>query len=158
MSMVLKSRSSALGAAAGAGALLFTVACGAAPRDLNVAAAQPLAASQTGAPVLVSCEPHQRALVRPVVVNGAAVSQVECVAAGQPAAYAANQLAAPVPVSYGAPAYAPAAAPRPVYGQLGDAQVVPPTAAPTPAPTPADEPMMIALFLTERPRCTGRSS
>ena len=34
-----------------------------------------------GTPVVVSCEPHQRTLVRPVVVNGAAISQVECVAA-----------------------------------------------------------------------------
>jgi hypothetical protein len=43
-------------------------------------------AGQTGAPIVVSCEPHQRTLVRPVVVNGATVSQVECIAAPQPVA------------------------------------------------------------------------
>ena len=37
---------------------------------------------QPGAPIVVSCEPNQRTLVRPVVVNGAAVSQVECITNG----------------------------------------------------------------------------
>jgi hypothetical protein len=117
---------SAFGATAGAGALLFTFACGGTTRDLTtVSAAQPLA-NQAGAPVLVSCEPHQRTLVRPVVVNGAVVSQVECVAAAPTAAYAQNQLA-PTPVGYGAAAYPAASAPRPVYQDLGDAQIVPAT-------------------------------
>ena len=124
MSLELKSRwRSAIGATAGAGALLFTFACGDG-RDLTGVAAQQLATHQ-GAPVLVGCEPHQRTLVRPVVVNGATVSQVECVAVGQAAAYAQNQLAAPVPVNYGTAAYPAAVGQRPVYGDLGDAQVVP---------------------------------
>ena len=39
--------------------------------------------------MVVSCEPNQRTLVRPVVVNGATMSQIECVAADpQAAAYA----------------------------------------------------------------------
>src|SRR5687767_11102690 len=101
MAMELKSRwRTAAGATAGAGALLFTFACGGTARDLTTAGAQPLAANQAGAPVLVSCEPHQRTLVRPVVINGAAVSQVECVAAAQTVAYAQNQMT-PMPVQYG---------------------------------------------------------
>src|SRR5918994_7607494 len=101
MSTELKSRwRSAVGATAGAGALLFTFACGGTARELTSvsAAANPGAA---GAPVLVTCEPHQRTLVRPVVVNGAVVSQVECVAAAQPA-YPQNVMApaAAAPVGF----------------------------------------------------------
>jgi hypothetical protein len=66
--------------ALGASALFVTVGCG--TRDLTGVAAQGLAANQAGVPVMVTCEPHQRTLVRPVVVNGATVSQVECVSAG----------------------------------------------------------------------------
>jgi hypothetical protein len=125
MAMELKSRwRTAAGAAAGAGALIFTFACGGTARDLTTVAAQPLAANQAGAPVLVSCEPHQRTLVRSVVVNGAAVSQVECVAAAQTVAYAQNQVGAPMPAQYGAAAYPVASVQRPVYGDLGDAQIV----------------------------------
>ncbi len=62
--------------------LLATVGCGA--RDPQALSAQTLAApaAQAGAPVVVSCEPNQRTLVRPVVVNGATVSQVECITSG----------------------------------------------------------------------------
>jgi hypothetical protein len=108
----------ALGATVAASALLVTFACGG-TRDLTGVAAQQLTTNQAGAPVLVTCEPHQRTLVRPVVVNGATISQVECVAVAQNA-YAPNQLA-PIPVSYGA-AYPVATTTRP---ELGDAQVVP---------------------------------
>src|SRR5688500_985379 len=81
----------AAGATLGMTALAFTFACNGAPQAPAVSA-QSLT-SQTGAPVVVTCEPHQRTLVRAAVVNGAAVSQVECVAAepgvaGQPAAFA----------------------------------------------------------------------
>jgi hypothetical protein len=61
-------------------ALAATVGCGV--RDGTTVSAQPLAAAasqQAGSPVVVSCEPNQRTLVRPVVVNGTATSQVECV-------------------------------------------------------------------------------
>ncbi len=67
--------------AIGIGALLVTVGCGS--RGIDAVSAQSLAGTQAGVPVLVTCEPHQRTLVRPVVVNGATVSQVECVTAGQ---------------------------------------------------------------------------
>jgi hypothetical protein len=116
-------------AALGLTALAFTAACNTAPQASS--AAQPFAqatapgTSQAGTPVVVSCEPHQRTLVRPVVVNGAAISQVECVAAeGVVSTAAQPQAFAPVPVSY------QQAAPRrvvqqPVYSDIPDAQVVP---------------------------------
>ena len=127
MSLELKSRwRSALGATAGAGALLFTFACGGTAREMTAVAAAPATPGATGAPVLVSCEPHQRTLVRSAIVNGSVVSQVECVAAAQPA-YGQGVTAAPAaltPVSYGAPAY-PVAVAQPVHAPLGDAQIVP---------------------------------
>ena len=108
-------------ASIGLGALLFTVGCG--TSDMGTVAAQSLSANQAGVPIVVTCEPHQRTLVRPVVVNGAAVSQVECVAAGQVAG--AQTLAA-----NGAPvmdtAYQPyqqVRATQPVYDDA-DARVV----------------------------------
>ena len=116
-------------AALGFAALAFTAACNTAPQASS--AAQPFAqaaapaTNQAGTPVVVSCEPHQRTLVRPAVVNGATVSQVECVAAESVVAAAAQpQAFAPVPVSY------QQTAPRrvvqqPVYSGIPDAQVVP---------------------------------
>ena len=140
---------SALAASLAAGALLFTFACGGTARDLTTVAAQPLSANQPGAPVLVSCEPHQRALVRPVVINGAAVSQVECVAVGQPAAYGQNQFA--TPVSYGAATY-PVANTQAPYGGLSDAQIV------APAPVTVARPVRTRqVVYDERPARQTRS-
>ena len=62
----------------GLGALIFSYGCGGSQFSTRPAFAQE-AASQPGAPVVVTCEPNQRTLVRPVLVNGAAMSQVECV-------------------------------------------------------------------------------
>jgi hypothetical protein len=115
----------AAGASIGLGALLFTVACG--TSDVGTVAAQSLSANQAGVPVVVACEPHQRTLVRPVVVNGAAVSQVECVAASQVAG-------APAVAAAGAPAidapyqpYQQVRATQPVYDDA-NARVVYPAA------------------------------
>jgi hypothetical protein len=142
---------SALTASVAASALLFTFACGGTARDLTTVAAQPLSTNQAGAPVLVNCEPHQRALVRPVVINGATVSQVECVAVSQPAAYAQNQFA--TPVSYGAPAY-PVANTQPAYGGLNDAQIV----SPAPAPVTVARPVRTRqVVYDERPVRQTRS-
>jgi hypothetical protein len=112
----------------GAGALIFTFGCNTTSRVPATSAQEPTAA-QAGTPVVVSCEPHQRTLVRPAVVNGAAVSQVECIAAAPPAAgpLQAAYPAAPAPA---AAAYAPAVAPvarpaQPVYSEVADARVVP---------------------------------
>src|SRR5688572_30151187 len=117
----------AAGAVAGLAALAFTVGCNGAPQA-TTASAQPLAqpaaplVDQAGTPVVVSCEPHQRTLVRPAVVNGATVSQVECVAAANVMATAAQSQAF-APVNYQRSASRTVA--QPVYSDLGDAQVVP---------------------------------
>jgi hypothetical protein len=78
--------------------------------------------------VLVNCGPGQQAMIRPVLMNGQAVSQVECVA-----------MAATVPqqVAYAQPGYA-----SPYAQQVAYPQAVAPVAAPTPTyvsyePTPA---------------------
>jgi hypothetical protein len=107
---------------AGASVLAFAVACRG-TRDLQTLTAQPAGAGQAGTPIVVSCEPHQRALVRPTIVSGATVSQVECMSAAPAVAYTP---AASVPAP-NAPQAAPAPRPvsQPVYGDLGDARVVP---------------------------------
>jgi hypothetical protein len=70
--------------AAGLTALAFTYACGGV--QVPAAAASAVPAMQSGAPVMVSCEPNQRALVRPAAANSGGVSQVECVTFEQPVA------------------------------------------------------------------------
>ncbi len=109
-----------------ASALIFTVGCGATQNTAGVRPqAQDVAASQAGAPMVVSCEPNQRTLVRPVVMNGATISQIECVSVDPQAAYAqanplaqTNNMAQPAPAAY---SYAA----QPVYRDLAPAQVVP---------------------------------
>jgi hypothetical protein len=115
----------------GLGALVFTYACGGsqAPVGTRASFAQDAAAPQAGAPVMVTCEPNQRTLVRPVLVNGTAVSQVECVSSGQAYASAdpapAQPIATPVQYRYNAPR--PVQAVRDVYEdrQLADTRVIP---------------------------------
>lgn len=122
----------AFGATAAIAALAGTVACGtrdtsaaAAPTPAPTPAAQALAQpAATSSPVVVSCEPHQRTLVRPVVVNGAALSQVECVTTDAvPMVAQSSLVTAPAmaaqPVSYRSARPAPV-----VYDDLGDARVV----------------------------------
>jgi hypothetical protein len=136
-------------ALAGVGALLVTVGCGSV-RDANGVAAQQLTANQAGAPVVVSCEPHQRTLVRQTIVNGAAVSQVECVAAaGLQTAYAQAPVAAPAAYRYPA-----VRTTQPVYSDLGDAQVVPVATAPRPVARPVRTSQVV---YDERPVKQGRS-
>ena len=106
-----------------AGALLFTYGCGAAPTASTVRAQDVAASTPAGQPVVVSCEPHQRTLVRPVVVNGATISQIECVAAEAPVAAAMPQpaTAQSLPAGY---TYV-AQRTQPVYTDLAPARVVP---------------------------------
>jgi hypothetical protein len=121
------------GAALGLGALLVTVGCG--TRDVTGVSAQSLNGNAAGLPVVVTCEPHQRTLVRPVVVNGATVSQVECVAAGQfstTPAYGAQPVAT-APAVQSQQDLVPVRATTPAYSDLGDARVVPVAARPVPA-------------------------
>jgi hypothetical protein len=119
-------------AVAGLGALLFTVGCG--TSQTGVAAATPLAAAQ---PVVVGCEPNQRTLVRPSVVNGVAVSQVDCVSTSEIAVSAQGLMAAQpsvMPVSY--TQVAPTVVTRPA--DLGDTRIIPassPTATARPVRT-----------------------
>ena len=120
-------------AVGGFGALLFTVGCGAAQNGA-AGAVQSVAAAQPGTPVVVGCEPNQRTMVRPTVVNGVAVSQVDCVSTGDVTAYAQSQMAQPaaVPVGY-------YAAPRTVAARnagLGDTQIIPADAYPVRAARP----------------------
>jgi len=109
-------------AVGGFGALLFTVGCGASQNGA-AGAVQSVAAAQPGTPVVVGCEPNQRTMVRPTVVNGVAVSQVDCVSTGDVTALAQNQMAQPaaVPVSYyNAPRQAAAR-----NAELGDTRIIP---------------------------------
>lgn len=106
-------------AVGGVGALLVTVGCGASPN--TGVAAQQLAAGQPTLPVVVSCEPNQRTFVRPSVVNGVAVSLVECVSTEQMDAQGAPVQVAAAPVAY---RYnAPRAVQMPA-GEITDARVI----------------------------------
>ena len=68
-------------AAGSVGLAIASAGCGV-TREATSAPAQAMsaAAGQSGLPIVVSCEPTQRTIVRPTIVNGAAMSQVECVA------------------------------------------------------------------------------
>ena len=144
-------RSTAVG---GLGALLFTYGCGAqnttglrAADAAGSAAGMPI--SQAGTPIIVSCEPGQRTLVRPVIVNGAAVSQVECVSNGQAVGYAAQAApAAGVPASYRH------SAPDPRDGVIRDPRIVP---ASYPAATARATPARQIVYEEDRPVRVKRS-
>ena len=112
----IRQKSAAAAAVIGLGALL--VGCSG---NSGLNAAQMAAGTPVGAPLAVSCEPNQRAVVRQVAVNGALQSQVQCesVAQGFAPVGTVGGYAAPAPVGY-APApsvvpvgygYAPASAP-----------------------------------------------
>jgi hypothetical protein len=88
-----------VGAVGGLGALLVTYGCGG--QNVGAVRAQEVAGGAAGAPVVVTCEPNQRTLVRPAIVNGAAVSQVECVSIGP--AYAETAAAPVSATGYNAP-------------------------------------------------------
>ena len=114
----------ALGAAFGVGGLLVTVGCGVRDGQIVPSPTLTATASQAGAPVVVTCEPNQRTLVRPVVVNGATLSQVECITNGQ-LIPSQETVSAPVAASQ----FRTVRAAQPVYDDLGDARIVsePPT-------------------------------
>ena len=80
MDMTGRWRRAAL-AAGSVGLAIASAGCGV-TREATSAPAQAMsaAAGQSGLPIVVSCEPTQRTIVRPTIVNGAAMSQVECVA------------------------------------------------------------------------------
>jgi hypothetical protein len=104
--------------------LIFTVGCGPSQNAAGVRA-EGLTAGQAGSPVVVSCEPHQRTLVRPAVVNGVQVSQVECVAADPSRMTAETAYANQLAPRAAAAAYTQAArAPQVVYEDLEPARVI----------------------------------
>jgi hypothetical protein len=117
----------ALGTAAGA-ALLVAYGCNRSEDWTRVRAAEdPLARtvslSEAAAPadesqVLVTCEPHQRTLVRQAVVHGRTVARVECVSDPGYAAGYGNPAAMANPAAYEprvAGAYDPRVVTTPVY-------------------------------------------
>ena len=115
------------GATVGLAALAFTFACNTAPQATSALAQQPQI-NPAGTPVMVNCEPQQRAVVRPAVVNGVAMSQVDCVAVAPAAVPVAQPAGIVQPIAYAQPvAYrAPVTqVVQPVSSDLGDAQVVP---------------------------------
>jgi len=109
----IRQKSAAAAAVIGLGALL--VGCG--TRDSGLNAAQIAAGTPVGAPLAVSCEPNQRAVVRQVAVNGALQAQVQCESAYAPAGMTGSY-GATAPVGYApAPTVVPAGygyAPAPV--------------------------------------------
>ena len=111
-----------IAAVAGLGGLLFTVGCGTSQTGFAAAAA-PANVAQPGTPVVVGCEPNQRTLVRPSVVNGVAVSQIECVSVSEMVASAQNPIAQPsgfLPVGY-----QPASRVVTRSADLGDTRIIP---------------------------------
>ena len=144
-------------AAGSLGALLVTVGCGA-PRGAAVAGPAPTTtASQTGLPIVVSCEPTQRTIVRPTIVNGTAMSQIECVAGEgqQPAAYGQPFVQAPAapqarqlvtPVAYRT------ASPQQVYRDVADTEIVPVSRRSSSA-----QPVRARQVVYEEPRVERRS-
>lgn len=99
----IRQKSAAAAAVVGLGALL--AGCS---RE-GVSAAQ-VAGTAAGAPLAVSCEPHQRAVVRQVAVHGAWQPQVQCETV-VPAGYAgaATGGVAPTPAGYAPSGYQPVA-------------------------------------------------
>jgi hypothetical protein len=139
-------------ASAGASALLFTFGCTNA-RDLSGTTTQAATASQTALPVVVSCEPHQRTIVRPTVVNGTPVSQVECIAA-EATAQVATQNAQPGAVVPAA--YRTVAPSQPVERGLADTDLIrPATPASIARPVPANQRV---VYRDERPERPARSA
>jgi hypothetical protein len=137
-------------AASGLGALLVTAGCGGALNGGGVNAQQ-LASAQPSTPVVVSCEPNQRTLVRPTLVNGVAMSQVECVSTGEPVADAQQQLAP----RFAAPSYRPARAIETARDpELADARVIP---ASYPVTTARPVRTNQVVYGDERPVKQGRS-
>ena len=121
-------------AAGGIGALMIAYGCGGASNTPALRAQELVSqpGAQAGAPVVVSCEPNQRTLVRAAVVNGAAVSQVECVSTGQDAAYAPAAAAVPIGYRYTTPRLVQSAP----DGQLADARIIPAASYPVAAARP----------------------
>lgn len=109
------------------------LAAGAAVATLGCASRETAPADARFAPpssaISVACEPTQRAVVHPAVVNGVAMSQVECVGA-ETVSYVPQPAAAPMPaatyqpaVMYDAPRVLPASYSAPAPRRIVDEPV-----------------------------------
>jgi hypothetical protein len=135
------------------GALPLLVGCTAAPVPGNGSQTpqqQSTTTAAPGVPVVVSCEPGQRTIVRPTVVNGAAMSQVECAAAEAPQQIAyARPVAQPQPIVQSQPlrpiaapaVYQPTAAEPVVVRDVADTEVVPVSTRSTVRPVSSRQPV-----------------
>jgi hypothetical protein len=117
----------ALTASVGCGASTTTSATSPGGPATPASAPMPIAAAPqpNGSPVVVSCEPNQRTLVRPVVVNGATLSQIECVT-NTGMVTIAQQPLAPAYAVAPAPVYQPVAQRVAVSDDYGDTRVITP--------------------------------
>jgi hypothetical protein len=125
-------------AAGSVGLAIASVGCGV-TREATSAPAQAMsaAAGQSGLPIVVSCEPTQRTIVRPTIVNGAAMSQVECVAGENQAVASAAPAAL---AARSEPAAVRTFAAQPGYRDIADTEVVPaPTRASAAGPVRASQ-------------------
>jgi hypothetical protein len=86
----------------GASALAATGCSSGAPLGAAPSAALTASAAPAGStPIAVNCGPGQQALIRPSLIAGQTISQVECVPiAGAPATMAYPGMAGPVPAAY----------------------------------------------------------
>jgi len=118
------------------GTLLLAIGCTGVPNGAALQAPPPQAtasAGQAGVPIVVSCEPGQRTIVKPTIVNGVAMSQVECVASDeaqptfspQPVAYAQPLVQSPLPSPIATPVVARTTTPPQVVREVADTEVVP---------------------------------
>ena len=113
-------------------------------------------------PIVVSCEPGQRTIVKPTIVNGVAMSQVECVAAeiaqpafspqpvahrayAQPVAYAQPLVQSPSPSPIATPVVARTTTPPQVVREVADTEVV-----------PVSRPSVVRPVVRDKPSTTSR--
>jgi hypothetical protein len=140
------------------GALILTLGCGGARPVGGAQGATPgAAANATGLPIVVSCEPTQRTIVRPTVVNGTAMSQVECVAADPQHAQSmasGQAIYPPSPVAQGlvTPVSYRTRPVQPVYRDVEDTQVLPVSGRSSSA-----QPVRARQVVYDEPRRTKRS-
>jgi hypothetical protein len=156
----------AIVAAGSLGTLIVTAGCsgaagaGVPPQGIVPA---PQAANQPGLPVVVSCEPGQRTVVRPTIVNGVAMSQVECVAAeaspsiasAQPLVQSPSGQPVATQIAYRAPAPQPVY--RPVNSDVADTEVVPVSTRAAVEPVRARQVVPARQTIYDEPRVQRRS-
>jgi hypothetical protein len=108
----------------GIGALAAAGCSSGAPVGAAPATSLSAAAASGAAPIAVNCGPGQQALIRPSLIAGQTISQVDCVPAGSmPVAAAAMPAYYPAPQMMEQPVvYQPA--PRPVYRTASAPRVV----------------------------------